>query len=264
MTGPRDDWAVGDLYEPYVGRWSRPVALEFLAWLDVPDGRDWVDVGSGTGALTEVIVRTAPRSVVGVDRSADFVAYANDRIGSSIASFRTGDAQDLPLADDSVDAAVSGLVLNFVPDQARAVAEMSRVTRPDGVVAVYVWDYTGEMQMMRIFWDAAVELDRSAVEHDEGPRFPVCNPEALHELFTGAGLRDVETRAIDVPTRFADFDDYWTPFLGGHFPAPAYAMSLSEDARAELRERTRSKLPVADDGSIELIARAFAVRGSAG
>jgi SAM-dependent methyltransferase len=257
-----DDWAVGELYEPYVGRWSRPVAREFVAWLDVDEGRDWLDVGSGTGALSDVISQlAAPRSVVGIDPSADFVAHAKETLGSSMITFRVGDAQALPLDDDTVDASVAGLSLNFVPDPARGTSEMARVTRPDGVVAAYVWDYAGDMQMMRVFWDAAVELDPSAAEHDEGLRFPICAPDPLRDLFTGAGLRDVDVREIDVQTRFADFEDYWRPFLGGHFPAPAYAMSLTEDARTELRERIRAKLFVADDGSIDLIARAWAVSG---
>jgi SAM-dependent methyltransferase len=258
-----ESWAIGDLYEPYVGRWSRPVASEFLSWLGVPPGRDWLDVGCGTGALSDVIVRNAqPRTVTGVDPSADFVAYATAHLGSDRATFRVGNAQHLPLADGTVDATVSGLMLNFVPDPAAGVGEMMRVTRPEGVVAAYVWDYTDGMQMMRLFWDAAVELDPQASEFDEGPRFPLCHADVLGDLFAGAGLDAVSVRAIDVPTRFKDFDDYWTPFLGGQFPAPAYAMSLPGERRDELRERIRTKLPIAADGSIDLIARAFAVRGN--
>ena len=264
MSDRHEVWAVGDLYEPYVGRWSRAVAREFVAWLGVDAGGDWLDVGCGTGALSDVIVHHAePRTVVGVDPSADFVAYATAHLGSAHVTFRVGDAQDLPLEDDSVDAAVSGLVLNFVGDPARGVAQMARVARPGGVVAAYVWDYTGGMQMMRLFWDAAVELDPRAGTYDEGPRFPLCHPDALGAVFADAGLGGVAVRAIEVPTRFTDFDDYWTPFLGGHFPAPAYAMSLPGERRDELRERLRAKLPIAADGSIDLVARAWAVRGSA-
>jgi len=131
------------------------------------------------------------------------------------------------------------------------------------VVAAYVWDYAGKMELMRYFWDAAVELDRTAFELDEGRRFPLCQPGPLTALFTQAGLREVQVRPIDVPTRFRDFDDYWTPFLGGQAPAPGYAMSLNEERRGALRERIRAKLPMASDGSIELIARAWAVRGRA-
>ena len=139
---------------------------------------------------------------------------------------------------------------------------MKRATRPGGVVAAYVWDYAGEMQMMRRFWDAAGALDSNAISLDEGRRFPVCHPEPLANLFRHAGLHDVEVRSIDAPTIFKNFDDYWTPFLGGQAPAPGYCMSLSEDRRAALRDRIRASLPTSDDGSIHLIARAWAVRGT--
>jgi SAM-dependent methyltransferase len=177
------------------------------------------------------------------------------------ASFVVGDARALPIETASCDAAVSGLALNFVPEPARAAAEMARVVRPGGVVAVYVWDYTGKMELMRYFWDAAIALDPAARELDEGPRFPICAPGPLRELFTRAGLRGVEVRAIDVPTVFRDFDDYWSPFLGGQAPAPAYAMSLSDAGRNALRDRIRAHLPIGADGTISLTARAWAVRG---
>lgn len=257
-----DVWAAGDLYEPYVGRWSRLVAREFLRWLAIPAGRDWLDVGCGTGALTQTIVSTAePASVTGVDPSAGFIAHASSHVVDDRVGFKVGDAQALPLESSSADVIVSGLALNFIPDAARAASEMTRVVRPRGVVAAYVWDYAGKMELMRHFWDAAVALNPSARDLDEGVRFPICRAEALASLFTTAGLRDVETRAIDVPTDFRDFDDYWTPFLGGQAPAPGYATSLDEVRRAELREYIRARLPFNTDGSIHLIARAWAVRG---
>jgi len=255
-------WAAGEVYEPYVGRWSRLVARAFVDWLAVPDGKDWVDVGCGTGAVSQTVLdRANPRSVMGVDPSPGFVDYARAHVGGGRASFEVGDARALPIEAASRDAAVSGLVLNFVPEPARAAAEMARVVRPGGVVAAYVWDYTGKMELMRYFWDAAVALDPAARELDEGPRFPICQPGPLSELFAAAGLRGVEVRAIDVPTVFRDFDDYWSPFLGGQAPAPAYAMSLSEARRDALRDRIRSHLPIGRDGTISLIARAWAARG---
>jgi SAM-dependent methyltransferase len=178
------------------------------------------------------------------------------------ATFQVGDAQSLPFADRSFDVAVAGLVVNFIPDQAKAAREMKRLTRPGGIVAAYVWDYAGEMQMMRRFWDAAIALDSNAIPLDEGRRFPVCHPEPLGNLFRDAGLDDVSARPIDVRTTFKDFDDYWTPFLGGQAPAPGYCMSLTEDRRAALRDRIRASLPINKDGSIHLIARAWAVRGT--
>jgi len=258
----KDTWAAGKLYEPYVGRWSRLVAKDFLAWLETPPGLDWLDVGCGTGALTDLILQqTRPQSVKGIDPSAGFIEHARAHITDPRATFDVADAQSLPLASARLDAAVAGLVLNFVPKPALAAREMARTVRPGGMVAAYVWDYAGKMELMRYFWDAAVALDRAAFELDEGRRFPLCQPGPLHELFLQAGLRDVQVRPIDVATRFRDFDDYWTPFLGGQAPAPGYAMSLSEERRGALRDRIRATLPIAGDGSIPLIARAWAVRG---
>ncbi len=255
-------WASGAAYEPYVGRWSRLVAREFLAWLAVPPGARWLDVGCGTGALTQTILaEAAPRAVMGIDQSEAYARYARAQTPDPRASFQVGDAQQLPLEAGQFDAAVSGLVLNFVPRPADAAREMARVTRAGGAVAAYVWDYAGEMQLMRHFWDAAAALDPAAVELDEGRRFPLCKPAPLAQLFRDAGLREVEARAIDVPTPFRDFDDYWSPFLGGQGPAPSYAMSLSDERRVALRDRIRAGLPIATDGSIPLIARAWAVRG---
>jgi SAM-dependent methyltransferase len=255
-------WASGLAYDPYVGRWSRLVAREFLAWLAAPPEGRWLDVGCGTGALSATILALArPATVTGIDASEEYAAYARKQMGDARAEFRQGDAQALPFPDRSFDATVSGLVVNFLPQPSRGLAEMARVTRPGGTVAVYVWDYAGEMQLMRHFWDAAAALDPAALELDEGRRFPICRPEKLERLLTEAGLEDVVVRAFDVPTVFRDFDDYWSPFLGGQGPAPGYAMSLTEEGRAALRERIRSALTISEDGGIRLMARAWAVRG---
>ena len=257
-----DAWTSGDLYEPYVGRWSRLVAKEFLKWLAVPAGKDWLDVGCGTGALTQTILEHAgPKSVRGVDLSPGFIEYAKAHVADPRASFQVAGAESLPLDAASVDAAVSALVLNFVPRPLVAVSEMARVLRPGAIAAAYVWDYADKMELIRYFFDSAIALDPAVRELDVGPRFPLCRPEPLAVLFAEAGLRDVEARPIDVPTVFRDFDDYWSPFLGGQGPAPGYAMSLDETRRAALRDRIRSKLPITKDGSIHLIARAWAVRG---
>jgi SAM-dependent methyltransferase len=259
-----DVWAAGDRYEPYVGRWSRLVARAFVDWLAVGDGQDWLDVGCGTGALTRAIVEHArPQSVRGVDPSPGFLAYAQARLGGELVTFAVGDAQALPVETASVDVVVSGLVLNFVPQPGPAVAEMTRAARPGGLVAAYVWDYADRMELMRYFWDAAIALDPAATALDEGRRFPICQPEPLAALFTQAGVDDLDVRAIDVPTHFRDFDDYWSPFLGGQGPAPGYAMSLDDARRDALRDLIRSRLPFQPDGAIHLIARAWAVRGRA-
>jgi len=262
---PAEVWENAESLERYVGRWSRLVAREFVAWLQVPPGSRWLDVGCGSGALTETVLAQAePESIEGVDTSEAFVAYAASRVTDPRASFAVADAQALDRPDAAYDAVASSLVLNFLPDPARGAAEMRRVARPGGVVAGYVWDYAGEMQLMRRFWDAAAELDPAAADLDEGRRMTGCNPADLEALFAGAGLEEVETRAIDVPTVFADFDDYWSPFEGGQGPAPGYCVSLPPDRRAALRERLRETLPAAPDGSISLVARAWAVRGTSG
>ena len=258
-----DTWGSGAKYEAYVGRWSRMIAREFIPWLAIPTAKRWLDVGCGTGALTQTILDVAePDAVTGVDPSEGFLAHARATITDPRARFLVGDAQAAPIKSESIDAIVSGLALNFVPDTARAAAEMARVARPGGTVAVYVWDYAGEMQFMRYFWDAAAAIDPQARELDEGPRFPICHPDALERLFSAAGLRDVTTRAIDIATTFRDFDDYWAPFLGGQGAAPSYLMRLNEQRRAAIRERLRAMMPTTADGSIALVARVWAARGS--
>jgi SAM-dependent methyltransferase len=255
-----DTWTSGGRYEPYVGRWSRRVAEHFVAWLDAPRGLRWLDVGCGTGAITEaVLLDAAPASVLGVDPSPGFLASAVANVPDPRAAFVLGDAGGLPVADRSVDVVVSGLVLNFLPDPVAALTELHRCGR---TVACYVWDYAGEMQMMRWFWDVAVELDPSAAQRHEGSRFAFCRPGPLAEAATAAGLDGVEVVDVVVPTVFADFDDYWTPFLSAQAPAPSYVASLDDAARARLREALRQRLPIEDDGSIHLTARAWAVRGS--
>lgn len=257
-----DAWEQGSPYERYVGRWSRRVAPPFLAWLGIPSGRRWLDVGCGTGALcASILDHCAPASVTGVEPSDGFLKTARDSLAGR-ATFLQGSAGAIPLPDASVDTVVSGLVLNFVPDPRAAMAEMLRVTERGGTIAAYVWDYAGKMELMRQFWDAAVELDPKAASLDEGVRFPLCQPEALEKLFTAAGLKQVAVNSIDVPTPFANFDDFWQPFLGGQGPAPTYAMSLDDSARARLRERVHARVETAADGPISLIARAWAVRGS--
>jgi len=257
-----DIWGIGGAYEAYVGRWSRQVAPLFLRWLDVPAGRQWLDVGCGTGALTQAILAVAaPARVVGVDPAEGFLTDARARVDDPRASFQVGDARALPEAGGRFDAVVSGLALNFVPEAPRAVAEFARVAATGGTVAAYVWDYADGMAMMRHFWDAASTLDPAAVALAEGLRFPLCRPEPLSDLWTEAGLAEVAVRAIEIDTVFADFDDYWTPFLGGQGPAPAYVMSLAESDRAALRDLLRDRLPTGPGGTVALTARAWAVRG---
>ena len=256
-------WDSGNAYEPYVGRWSRRVAPAFLDWAEIPAGRA-LDVGCGTGALSKALIDHHARHVIGIDSSAAYATHATARVrrNAARASFIVGDAAALPFPAETFDASVCGLVLNFVPQQLVAVREMRRVVRNGGVVAGYVWDYAGRMELMRYFWNVAVELDpQRAGPLDEGVRFPICHPERLAELFKDGGLVAIRSAPIDVQTVFRDFDDYWQPFLGGQAPAPRYAMSLEPRKREQLRDLIRSHLPIRSDGTIHLIARAWAVRG---
>jgi trans-aconitate methyltransferase len=257
-----DPWASSTAYEAYVGRWSRAVAVEFLDWLAVPAGRRWVDVGCGTGVLTESIVgRCNPRSVVGVDPSESFLAHARETVRDPRVRFLAGTAAKSGLEKAKADVVVGGLVLNFVPDVVAALAEARRVVVPGGLVAGYVWDYAEGMQFIRAFWDAAIEVDPAARELDQASRFPIAAPKPLAAAFTAAGLEWVEVRAIEIPTTFADFDDLWRPFLGGAGTAPAYLASLEPGGRDAVRDRLRASVSTEPNGSIHLSARAWACRG---
>jgi SAM-dependent methyltransferase len=258
----KDGWGSGSAYEPFVGRWSRLVASRFVDWLAPRPERRWLEVGCGTGALTETILQAGdPALVHGLDPSSDYVEYARSRIADARVEFSVGDALGLP--DGGFDYTVSGLVLNFLADPADGLQEMKRVTRPEGCIAAYLWDYSSGMEMLRYFWDAARELDEEAARLDEGVRFSICNPDSLRSLWDGADLGDVAVVPVAVDTHFRDFDDFWLPFLGGQGPASTYTMSLAGPAREELKSLLRQRLPVGDDGGIELCARAWGVRGTA-
>ena len=260
-----DAWQGGDPYELYMGRWSRQVAPRFLDWLALPEGLDWLDVGCGTGALSAAILaRCNPRSLLALDLSDGFVATTRAALVDPRADVQLGDAQALPAESGSRDAVVSGLVLNFVPDRPKALAEMKRAARTGATVAFYVWDYPGGgLEFVHAFWLAAAALDPAAVDLSEDRRFPMCTPDALTALATGAGLERVECTAIEVPTVFQDFEDYWHPFKLGAGPAPGYCASLAPEARQLLKERLQATLPRQPDGSIRLKARAWAVRSVA-
>lgn len=263
MNNPLSEaWVRGDAYERYVGRWSRRVAPLFLTWLRIPSGQRWLDLGCGTGSLCAAILDyCSPLCVTGVEPSEGFLQTAKETLAGR-AVFQQGSAKEIPLGNASIDVVVSGLVLNFIPDPCGALTEMVRVTARGGTIGAYVWDYAGKMELIRYFWDAAVELNPDAAKLDEGLRFPLCRPEALAELFISDGLKSVEVKAIDILTPFESFEDYWQPFLGGQGPAPAYVTSLEPSARARLRDRLRERMPVERDGSISLSARAWATRAT--
>jgi SAM-dependent methyltransferase len=259
-----DAWGAGDSYDAYMGRWSRRIAPHFLDWFDAPPALDWLEVGCGTGALTEaILVRGAPSSLVSIDSSEGFVATAEGRTTDGRVTFRVGDGHALGEPDGSRDVVVSGLVLNFLPDRQRALAEMKRVLRPGGMLGFYIWDYPGGgVGFMRAFWTAAAALDPAAAELGEGYRFPFCTPEGLGQLVEDAGLSLSGGAAIEEEALFRDFDDFWVPFTLGAGPAPGYCASLAPPARERLRQRLEADLPREPDGSIRTALRAWAVKAA--
>ncbi len=257
----QDSWQSGDPYEYYMGRWSKLVAAQFVDWLSPKPQLRWLDVGCGSGALSEAAIsRHNPEIVIAVDQSEGFVRTAQHRLGS-LAICKTGNALALPVDDKSVGIVVSGLVLNFIAQPEKALSEMKRITRKDGTVAVYIWDYAGKVEFLNLFWDAAVALNPDASPLHEGRRFPDANAEHLIELYKRAGLSKIETIPLEIETKFSDLDDYWQPFLGGQGPAPTYVSKLDDSAKRLLKERLAHSLPIAADGSIKLSARAWAVKG---
>ena len=256
-----DIWSHGNAYEHFMGRWSRLVAQRFVPWLEVPAGLRWIDVGCGSGALISAVLDLAsPETVLAVDPSTAFVDEARRRVDDPRVRFDTLSASELP--PGASDAVVSGLVLNFVPDPLDAVTTMCRAA-PGGTVAAYVWDYSGRMQLLRTFWDVACSLDARAVDQDEAQRFPLCEPDALTDLWKRGGLSDVRTTGVEVTTEFRDFEDLWSPFLNGQGPAPAYVVGLDEPTRTQLREELARMVHPDPDGHIRLHARAWAVSGRA-
>jgi SAM-dependent methyltransferase len=257
-----DRWKAGDAYEAFMGRWSRRLAADFVHWLDPGPSLRWLEVGCGTGALTSAICRLAdPSSVVASDQSDSFVEHLRSRIADARVVVVTAGADDLPSTAGGFDRVVSGLVLNFLPNPREAVVEMAARVRPGGLVAAYVWDYAGRMEFLRVFWDAAVAMDSAARNLDEGVRFPISRGDALETLFRDAELREVRSGALEIRTHFESFADYWQPFLGGSGPAPSYVAALSEEMRAALRDRLERVLAPGEGGEIDLVARAWAVRG---
>ena len=247
-----------------MGRWSRQLAIAVVGRLAEPAGLRWLDVGCGTGALSAAILEVAaPASVTGVDPSVEFVASACEKMVDDRAVFKVAGADALPLNDASVDVVACGLVLNFVPDAVAALGEMRRVVVPDGLVLAYVWDYGDGMQMLRYFWDAAREHDPTAAELDEAVRFPVCQKGGLKKSFVAAGLQNAQGFAVSIAMRFNDFDDFWLPFLGAQGSGPTYLAGLSNAAQEEVRSRLQFMLPVQQNESIQLTARAWAATGSA-
>ena len=262
MTDVRDHWAAGSSYENFMGRWSRLLAAEYVRWIDSPVGLRWLDVGCGTGSLARAICEIAdPVTVVACDPAEPFVEFASTEPHDPRITYQVSGTGGLPRSDIGYDAVVSLLALNFFPDPLEGLQEMKSLANDGAIVSACVWDYADGMEFLRIFWDAAVSLDPSAMEFDEGRRFPICSRERLEDLFRGAGLAEVICEPVEITTKFSSFNDYWQPLLGGTGPAPRYFTSLEAAGRERLRESIRKDLCTGDNDTIELKAVSWAVRG---
>jgi SAM-dependent methyltransferase len=255
-------FGTGDGYESYMGRWSRLLAPSYAAFAGVEDGQRIVDVGTGTGALAFELASTFPRStIVGVDPSAAFIDHATTKTMPAGLRFEVGDARALPYDDRSFDQAMALLVMNFVPEHEKAVAEMKRVTRAHGVVSACVWDYGDGMESLRLFWDEAVALDPAAAPKHER-EMKLSRRGELGALWTAAGLDDIREAPLVIDQAFASFSDYWTPFLAGIGPGGAYVASLSGAHRQALEARLGRRLVDGrSDSPFTCTARAWGVRG---
>ena len=265
-AGPGDDrWALGPAYDAYMGRWSRALARPFLAALAPPRQARWLEIGCGTGALTAAILETQdPAAVLACEPAQPLLDHARRHLTDPRVTFRLAASGTLPRDGTPCDVVVSSLVLNFLPDPLAAVREMAACARTGGVVAAMVWDYAGQMELLRYFWDTATGLDPAAASLDEGRRFPLCTPAKLAALWQTGGLEQVRTGAVTIATEFDGFADYWQPLLGGTGPAPAYVASLTPDRRTTLRAALQAALPAPVAGRLILQARAWTVEGRVG
>lgn len=255
-------FAASNGYEHFMGRWSRQLAPAYIAFAGVRDGERVLDVGTGTGSLVAALEIADPGSpVIGVDPSADFIAYAKKSLGNRNVRFEVGDAQALAFGDATFDHTMALLVMNFIPDHEKALAEMRRVTRPRGVVSACVWDYDAGMQMLRIFWDEAVALD-PAIEPRDERHMKLSRQGQLAALWKKTGLVDIREEAVGIVQEYASFGDYWEPFTQGAGPGGAFVLALPEPRRRQLEARLRRRL-LGDrhDGAFTLKASAWCVRG---
>jgi ubiquinone/menaquinone biosynthesis C-methylase UbiE len=248
----------GAAYERMMGAWSRPAGDVFLDWLAPRKGLKWIDVGCGNGAFTELIVaKTAPAEIWGIDPSDGQLAYARSRRGVEMAEFRKGDAMALPFPDHCFDVAIMALVIFFVPEPAKGVAEMVRVVAPGGTVAAYAWDFAGGGFPLE---PIQVELRTAGFSPPRPPTWEVSKMDALRNVWTEAGLVDVATRRIDVQRSFVDFDDFWAAAKLGPSVAPLFASMAAEDT-ARIKTRLRAHVKEGDAGRISYGSFANAITG---
>jgi ubiquinone/menaquinone biosynthesis C-methylase UbiE len=259
MNTPANLFTDGKAYERLMGRWSQLAGAEFLDWLDPPAGLNWVDVGCGNGAFTEVLIaKTAPAAVTGIDPSEGQLSYARSRPGAGMAEFRTAGAQDLPFADHSFDAASMALVITFLSDPVKAATEMARVVKPGGIVGTYMWDAPGGGFPLSPIAAAMKSLDMTV---PQTPYPDSSRQESMRAFWAKAGLEEIETRVIKVPTVYTDFNDFWDSNHAplGSFGAAVFALPPADKER--LKARLRETLPADGSGGIVIEAFANAVKG---
>jgi SAM-dependent methyltransferase len=249
-----------EAYDRFVGRYSPQLAAALCDFAGIDNGRRALDVGAGPGALTaELSKRAGAANVVAVEPSEPFAHACRARV-PGVEVVEAG-AEAIPLPNDAFDATLSQLVLNFLPDARPALREMTRVTRAGGVIAACVWDYSGEMEMLRAFWDSAHEVGpESAAEHDEAT-MRLGREGELAQLWQDSGLLRIRSTPLRVRGRYANFEDLWAAFLGGVGPAGAFTVSLAQDDQAALRAALARRLGAGEE-PFELSARAWAVAGT--
>src|SRR3974390_861079 len=249
-------------YERFMGRWSRLLAPIYVSFAGVKNGDRVLDVGTGTGSVGAGVEAAMPASeIVGVDPSESFIAYAQKNAKSTRTRFEVGDAQALKLNEASFDNTLALLVMNFVPDHRKAVTEMRRVTRPQGIVSACVWDYDRGMQMLRFFWDEAVALN-PAIEPKDERHMKLSHQGELSDLWGQAGLINIKEEPLTIDQAYSSFNDYWEPFTKGAGPGGAHVVSLSQERREQLEARMRKRLlEDRGDGPFKLTATAWCVRG---
>lgn len=252
-------FADGEAYERLMGRWSRLAGEIFLDWFGVPPKLRWLDVGCGNGAFTEALIaRCAPSEVVAVDPSEGQLAFARTRPGAKLAQFQIGDAQALPFGDDRFDVAAMALVITFLSDPGKAVAEMARVVRPGGWVGTYMWDVPGGGTPVHPIY---VAMESLGMPSPRPPGAEVSRRDAMRALWEAAALESIETRVIRIRVTYADFDDFWNSNSVPVGPQGKAISEMSSGAREQLRAKVREQVPVGSDGRIGYESFANAVKG---
>ena len=259
MATSENTFSDGASYERVMGRWSKLVGRQFLPWLGLPHGLQWLDAGCGNGAFTEELIDLAkPAAVTGIDPAESQIAYARQRPGTKLATFELGDAQELPFTSGSFDAAVSALVLAFIPNPPRAIAELARVVRPGGTVAAYMWDLQGGGMPLQPMYRAMRKLGLSP---SRPPSDAASAEESMREIWHNAGLARVETNVINIQVNFESFDDFWDTCSLPEGPQGKFMQTLAPVMLVTLKEEVRAQLLTNPDGSITYQSFANAVKG---